>query len=149
MQHIKKTLLTAVLCWASIAAHAAMPASLNVSDCWIRALPGDLPSGGYFKVTNAASQPVDLVGISSDAFAMAMLHQTQSQGSTSTMVMVHKVQVPAHGSLSFAPGSYHVMLEHPKQPLKIGSSLPLTFAFSDGEKIAVPCQVKSAGTMSH
>lgn len=148
MKHIKKTLFVAALCGASIAAHAAAPAPLSVSDCWIRALPGDLPSGGYFKVANAGDQPVDLVGVASDAFGMAMLHQTQSQGSTSTMEMVHEAPVPAHGSLTFAPGSYHVMLEHPKQPLKIGTSIPLTFAFSDGEKVAAQCQVKSAGTMS-
>jgi len=148
MKHIKKTLFVAALCSASIAAQAATPASLSVSDCWIRALPGDLPSGGYFKVANAGDQSVDLVGVATDVFETAMLHQTQSQGSTSTRVMVDKAPVPAHGSLTFAPGSYHVMLERPKQPLRIGTSIPLAFAFSDGEKVAVQCQVKSAGTMS-
>ncbi len=49
---------------------------------------------------------VNLVGVSSGAFGMAMLHQTQSQGSTSSMAMVDQVAVPAHGSLVFAPGNY-------------------------------------------
>ena len=148
MKTSPKLLLAALLCGSSMQAFAGAVATASVSDCWIRALPGDLPSGGYFKASNAGDQPVNLVGISTEAFGMAMLHQTQSQGSTSSMAMVHQVAVPAHGLLVFAPGNYHVMLEHPKQPLKIGTTIPLTFSFSDGEKITAACAVKSASTMS-
>lgn len=119
-----------------------------VSDCWIRALPGNLPSGGYFSVMNMSDKPIDLTGVKTDAFGMAMLHQTQSNGSTSKMVMVGKATVPANGTLEFAPGGYHLMLEKPKQPLKVGTSIPLTFSFSDGEKVTSECAVKSAGTAS-
>ncbi|WP_341316125.1 copper chaperone PCu(A)C [Paraburkholderia sp. IMGN_8] len=147
MTNIQKLLLAAALCGTSISAFAGTAATASVSDCWIRALPGKLPSGGYFKASNAGDQPLNLVGVSSDAFGMAMLHQTQKQGSTSAMVMVDQVPVPAHGSLAFAPGNYHVMLEQPKEPLKIGSTIPLTFTFSDGQKVIAACTVKSAGTM--
>jgi copper(I)-binding protein len=148
MKTPRKLLLTALLCGSSIQAFAGAATTASISDCWIRALPGDLPSGGYFKASNTGDQPLDLVGVSADAFGMAMLHQTQSQGSTSAMAMVEQVTVPAHGSLVFAPGNYHVMLEHPKQPLKIGTTIPLTFSFSDGEKLTAACAVKSASTMS-
>jgi copper(I)-binding protein len=144
----RNLLLAALLCGSSMQAFAGAAATASVSDCWIRALPGDLPSGGYFKASNSGDQPVNLVGVGTDAFGMAMLHQTQSQGSTSSMAMVDQVAVPAHGSLVFAPGNYHVMLEHPKQPLKIGTTIPLTFSFSDGEKVTTACMVKSAGTMA-
>ena len=148
MKTTRKLLFAALLCGSSIQAFAGAAAAVSVSDCWIRALPGDLPSGGYFKASNTGDQPVNLTGISTDAFGMAMLHQTQSQGSTSSMAMVHQVAVPAHGSLVFAPGNYHVMLEHPKQPLKIGTTIPLAFSFSDGEKVTASCAMKSASTMS-
>ena len=142
-----KTLLLAALCGCVTPAIAA-PKAVMVSDCWIRALPGDLPSGGYFSVMNMSSKPVDLTGVETDAFGMAMLHQSQSNGSTSTMVMVDKATVPANGTLRFAPGGYHVMLEKPKQPLKVGTSILLTFSFSDGEKVTSECAVKSAGAAS-
>ncbi|SOF00650.1 hypothetical protein SAMN05446635_8710 [Burkholderia sp. OK233] len=148
MKTPRKLLLAVLLCGSSVQTFAGATATASVSDCWIRALPGDLPSGGYFKASNTGDQPVNLVGISTAAFGMAMLHQTQSQGSTSSMTMVDQVAVPAHGSLVFAPGNYHVMLEHPKQPLKIGTTIPLTFSFSDGEKVTASCAVKSASTMS-
>ncbi|MGF6771515.1 copper(I)-binding protein [Paraburkholderia sp. GAS199] len=149
MKNSYSMLLAALLCAASVQANAAGVANAAISDCWIRALPGDLPSGGYFKASNRGDQPVNLTGVGSDAFGMTMLHQTQSQGSTSSMAMIGQVTVPAHGSLVFAPGNYHVMLEHPKAALKIGSTLPLTFSFSDGEKITANCTVKNAGSMSH
>lgn len=145
MKRIFRTSAMVPLCMASLTALAAPPASVMVSGCWIRSMPGDLPSGGYFNAMNMSDRPVDLTGVETDAFGMAMLHQTQTSGSTSSMVMVDKVTVPANGTLTFAPGNYHVMLEHPRKPLKIGASVPLTFAFSDGEKVTAECIIKSPG----
>jgi periplasmic copper chaperone A len=149
MKTPRKTLLwlSLALCACTATALAA-PASVMVSDCWIRMLPGNLPSGGYFSVMNMSDKPVDLTGVETDAFGMAMLHQTQSNASTSKMVMVEKATVPANGTLKFAPGRYHVMLEEPKQPVKVGTSIRLTFSFSDGEKVTSECVVKNAGATS-
>ncbi|MBB5410514.1 copper(I)-binding protein [Paraburkholderia sp. Clong3] len=129
---------------ASLTAFAASSGAMMVSDCWIRSMPGDVPSGGYFKLMNMGDKPVDLEGVSTDAFGMSMLHQTQTTGSTSKMVMVDKVTVPANGTLAFAPGGYHVMFEKEKKPLTVGSTVPVTFKFSDGESIVGQCAVKSA-----
>lgn len=112
-------------------------------------MPGNLPSGGYFSAMNMSDQPIDLTGVQAAAFGMAMLHQTQSNGSMSKMVMVSKVTVPAKGTLTFAPGNYHVMLEQPKAALKIGTTLPMVFSFSDGEKVTAQCAVKSAATTAN
>ncbi len=143
---MKTSLLSLALCLCAAPALAA-PASVMVSDCWIRALPGDLPSAGYFNVMNMSDKPIGLVGVETDAFGMAMLHQTQSNGSTTTMVMVDKAPVPANGTLHFAPGGYHLMLEKPKHPLEVGSSIALTFSFDDGKKVTSECAVKSASAM--
>ncbi|WP_246797197.1 copper chaperone PCu(A)C [Burkholderia perseverans] len=146
---MKKTfVLAATLCAGSATAFAAPASSVMISDCWVRALPGNLPSGGYFSVMNMSDKPVDLTGVQTPAFGMAMLHQTQNNGSMSKMVMVGKATVPANGTLKFAPGGYHVMLEKPKQWVQAGASIPLTFSFSDGEKVTSDCAVKSAGTAS-
>jgi len=128
---------------ATLPAFAASSAMM-VSDCWIRSMPGDTPSGGYFKLMNMSDKPVDLVGVSTDAFGMSMLHETQSSGSTSKMVMVDKATVPANGTLAFAPGGYHVMFEKAKKPLTVGSSIPVTFKFGDGESVEAQCAVKNA-----
>ncbi|HTR08476.1 MAG TPA: copper chaperone PCu(A)C [Paraburkholderia sp.] len=129
---------------AALPACAASSSSMMVSDCWIRSMPGDTPSGGYFKLMNMSDKAIDLVGVDTEAFGMSMLHQTQSSGSTSKMVMVDKASVPANGTLAFAPGGYHVMFEKAKKPLTVGSSIPVTFKFSDGESVEAQCTVKNA-----
>ncbi|ACR31850.1 copper chaperone PCu(A)C [Burkholderia glumae] len=141
-------LLAAVPLAAACATALAAPGTLTISHCRIRAMPAGIPSGGFFEVANSGAKPVDLTEVSTDAFGMVMLHQTQSNGSMSKMVMVDKATVPAHGTLSFAPGGYHVMLEEPKQALKVGTTIPLTFTFSDGEKLSSPCLLESPKTMS-
>jgi copper(I)-binding protein len=127
----------------------AFAASASVSDCWVRLLPGNLPSGAYFTMSNASHTALELDGVESNAFGMAMLHRTQSNGSMSTMEMVHSATVPANGTLKFAPGGYHVMLEQPKHPLTVGSTIDLTFTFGNGEKTTAQCAVKSPATMAN
>ncbi|HEY1609017.1 MAG TPA: copper chaperone PCu(A)C [Paraburkholderia sp.] len=141
----RSTRILAALALASTS-YGAFAASASVSDCWVRLLPGSLPSGAYFTVTNTSNAAIDLQGVNTDAYGMAMLHRTQSNGSTSTMEMVHSATVPANGTLKFAPGGYHVMLEQPKHPLTVGSTIDLTFSFSDGEKTTAQCAVKSPAT---
>ncbi|WP_246794066.1 copper chaperone PCu(A)C [Burkholderia perseverans] len=141
-------LLAAAPLVAACATAFAAPGALTVSHCRIRAMPAGIPSGGFFEIANSGAKPVDLTDVATDAFGMAMLHQTQSNGSMSKMVMVDKATVPANGTLSFAPGGYHVMLEEPKQALKVGTTIPLTFTFSDGEKLTSPCMLESPKAMS-
>lgn len=145
MNHSMKMSFASLALALCAAPALAAPASVMVSDCWVRLLPGSLPSGGYFSVMNMGGKTVNLVGVETDAFGMAMLHQTQSNGSTSSMVMVDKAPVPANGTLKFAPGGYHLMLEKPTHALKVGMSIPMTFEFDDGEKVTSQCKVKSAG----
>jgi len=148
-QTMKRSIQVLAALSLASASFSALAASATVSDCWVRLLPGSLPSGAYFDVTNASNSPLELDGVDSDAFGMAMLHRTQSNGSTSSMEMVKSATVPANGTLKFAPGGYHVMLEEPKAPLKVGSTIALTFSFSNGEKTTAQCAVKSPATMGH
>lgn len=148
MKHFNPTLLAALLCCSPAAALAAAPAAVTVSGCWVRALPGSLPAGGYFKMTNSSDRAVNLVGVDTEAFGMAMLHETQNKGDMSTMVGVKEVTVPAHGTMSFAPGNYHIMLEKPTKPVKPGMAIPMTFTFSNGQQVVAQCAVKGADAMS-
>ena len=124
---------------------ASVPAPQGVSarDCWVRLLPGGVPSAGYFTIENSGGQPVSLTGVRSDAFGMAMLHQTsQDQQGRMSMSAVHDVPVPAMGRLAFAPGGYHVMLEKPAKPLHVGDRIALTLLFGN-EALTTQCDVRS------
>ncbi|WP_153101932.1 copper chaperone PCu(A)C [Paraburkholderia hayleyella] len=147
MKRYKLIQLGAVLAGAC-AAFSAQAADVRVERCWIRAMPASVPSAAYFELHNDSSDTRTLTGVKSSAFGMAMMHQTQTNGSTSTMVHVASVPVPANGTVSFAPKGYHVMLEHPvAPPLKVGSMLPLTLTFDNNSSVSVSCEAKSAMTM--
>ncbi len=124
----------------------AQSATLSTSGGWVRWLPAQLPAAGYLTVTNNGDKPVDLIGITSPDYGMAMLHQTTTEGSTSKMSMVGKLTVPAHGKVLFSPGNYHVMLEQPKHAIVPGDSIQLQLKFSNGETVVAPMPVKPAGT---
>lgn len=125
-------------------AAAMAPKDVSVKDCWIRLLPGSAPSAGYFTIENTGGQPVSLTGARTDAFGMAMLHQTsQDKQGVMGMSAVHDVPVPAKGRLAFAPGGYHVMLEKPARPLHVGDKVALTLVFGGSQALTTQCEARS------
>ena len=138
---VKAALLSVAL--AAFAA-PAFAGDLTVSDAWFRALPTGLPAGGYFTIKNSGDKNAVLTSAQSDSCGMTMLHKTETTGGMSRMDMVQSVVVPAHGSLSFAPGGYHIMCMEPSPEMSPGSSVNVTLNFADGTKLDVKFDVKGA-----
>src|SRR6516162_222658 len=84
----------------------AQAAPFQITDGWFRALPGNLPAGGYFTAHNGTGREISITGANSDACGMLMIHQSSNKGGMSGMDMVDKVSVPAGGTLRFAPAGY-------------------------------------------
>ncbi|WP_213780844.1 copper chaperone PCu(A)C [Caballeronia sp. dw_276] len=144
----KQTLIRAgLLAVSAVAFSNTQAATLTAHDCWVRLMPASLPSSGYFVVSNNGDKPATLTGAETPAFGMAMLHKSSSNGSTSTMAMVDSADVPAHGTLAFAPSGYHLMLEDAPKPLKVGTTIPLKLTFADQSTIDTQCAVKPASTV--
>jgi copper(I)-binding protein len=118
--------------------------AVSVSDAWIRALPDNLPAGGYFTLHNDTDKSVTLTGASSPACGMLMLHQSVETSGMSSMNDVPRVEVAPGATLSFAPGGYHLMCMEPTALLKQGATVPVTLDFGDGSKTAVEFSVRSA-----
>ncbi|SAK63653.1 hypothetical protein AWB77_02296 [Caballeronia fortuita] len=139
----------AVFAGALACVSISQAATLEARDCWVRAMPPNLPSSGYFTVANNGDKPATLTAAQTPAFRMTMMHKSDSKNGTATMSPVDSVDVPAHGTLSFAPKGYHLMLEEPGKPLKVGSTIPLTLSFADKSTLDVNCEVKSPATVGH
>ena len=90
-------------------------------------MPATVPSSGYFTLKNDGDAPVTLTGLDSPAYGMAMLHETQTSGSTAKMVHVDAVELPAHGTVTFKPKSYHVMLEQRAPSRRREGAVPAAF----------------------
>ncbi|MGH7092308.1 MAG: copper chaperone PCu(A)C, partial [Stellaceae bacterium] len=86
-----------------------------------------------------------LVGAQSSACGSLMLHRTESSGGVERMVMVPKVKVPAHGSVTFAPGGYHLMCMKPAAALMVqGHLVSVTLKFGNGETLSADFPVRNA-----
>lgn len=125
----------AALLLAAGTAHAS--ASVQVSDAWIRVLPGALPAGGYVVFENTGDKTVSVTGAESADYGMAMIHRSSTDTGMGRMVMVDSVPLPPKTPVAFAPGGYHVMLEAPKHTVKPGDAVVVTFELSDGTTLPV------------
>ena len=135
-----------VLAIAALAlAATASAADLRLTDAWVRWIPGGAPSGGYFTVHNDSPVPIELLGASSPEYGMVELHRTVMEGTTSRMEAIDKVAVPAHGKLQFKPGSYHLMLMHPKPGVKVGGEATVVLQFSGGRTLDARFPVRGPG----
>lgn len=122
----------------------AAPSGLAVSDAWFRSLPGTLPAGGYFTLRNTGNAKAVLTGAESPACGMLMLHRSENKGGMAGMDMVGAVDVPPGGSVSFTPGSYHLMCMDPKAGMKPGGSVPVTLRFQGGGQVMAQFDVRNA-----
>ena len=134
---MKKILLSFLLL-----ASPALAAPVTVSDAWFRALPGNLPAGGYFTAHNAGTKPLAITGASSPACGMLRLHQSTDKGGMSGMDMVANVPLPAGGTAKFTPGGFHLMCTGAK--MKIGAPVPVTLLLSDNSNVTAPFAVRDA-----
>jgi len=143
-----KTLLKAVALLMMAGSAAAAPAAqtgaptVTITDAWFRALPGQLPAGGYFTARNTGTRDLAITGAKSNGCGLLMLHESQNMGGMSSMNMARSVPLPAGGSVAFAPGGYHLMCEQPK--LKIGTPVSVVLSLSDGTSVAVRFAVRNA-----
>lgn len=121
---------------------------VTIDNCWIRHMPASVPSGGFFEAHNNSAENVQLLKVTSDAYGMIMLHETKTEDGVSKMSMVHDINIPANGNLSFKPGGYHVMLEQARPNLAVGEQIQLNFELSNDTVISAQCELKSPKDLS-
>ena len=125
-------------------ASPALAAKVEVTDAWFRALPANLPAGGYFRLRNSGTETAVLIGAKSSACGMLMLHQSMDMGGMEMMEMVGSVSVPAQGAIEFKPGGYHLMCMQPKPEMKPGGTVAVSLEFADGTKVDANFAVNGA-----
>ncbi len=123
---------------------AAAESGLALSDGYVRMIIPSRPAAGYFTLTNNGDSDRVLVGAASPGCGSVMLHQSKSVNGVEQMVPVASVPVPAHQSISFAPGGFHLMCMMPAASMKPGGSVSMTLKFQDGGTLTGDFPVRSA-----
>jgi copper(I)-binding protein len=136
-------MLLSVSCLAC-PSRAAAAQPLTVAKAWVRYLLPTIPAAGYMTIKNNGATDAVLVAAASPACGMLMLHESQDNSGMSMMMDVPKITIPAHGSVTFAPGGYHLMCMSPS--MAIGDRVRMTLSFQNGETLSVTAPVYGAQT---
>jgi hypothetical protein len=127
---------------STVAAAAVPPATIVVSDAWVRWLPANLPAGGYVTLRNTGTQAQVLTGVTSPDFAEISLHHSFQRDGVSQMQPVAQIEIAPGHALSLAAGGYHLMLEQPTRPLKPGDEVSITLHFAGGASTTAQFEVR-------
>jgi periplasmic copper chaperone A len=122
-----------------------------VEGAWVRpAVAGQLGTGAFMKLT--ARKATQLVDVSSTVAGTAEVHEMKMEGDIMRMRRIAKLDLPAGQAVELKPGGYHLMLLDLKQPLAVGSTVPLTLLFRDASgaesrlELKVPVATKAPGS---
>jgi copper(I)-binding protein len=127
------------------AARAASP-DVAVTGGRMQVLLPSRPAAGYFTLANQGSMPLVLSGASAPDCHSLMLHKSTEEGGVARMAMVASVPVPPHGSISFAPGGYHLMCMQPTGILLTHKGTEtVTLKFSGGDSVSIPFAIQGVG----
>jgi copper(I)-binding protein len=113
---------------------------------WARATPKGAEVGsGYLTIQNKGAEPDRLTGGSAD-FATVEVHQASTENGVSKMREVAGgLAIPAHGSVGFSPGGYHLMFMHLTHPLTKGDTVKATLNFEHAGPVEVEFNVTGVG----
>ena len=128
-------------------AHDYKLGSLEIEHPWSRATPPTAPSaGGFLKIVNKGTTADRLVSVKSTASAKTEIHEMKMEGSVMRMRELDKgLEIPAGGSVTLAPGGYHLMFMQLKEPFKQDAKVPVTLVFEKAGSIDVELNVVAMG----
>lgn len=149
---MKAMLLICLVAFVPAAAQACGEVALGeltVTDAWSRATIGaGRPGIFYVEIRNAGARDDALLGLSTPAASMPMLHETVVKDGLATMPHAAAVPIPADGVVQLAPGGFHGMLMGLTAPLTEGGSFPVTLTFREAGEVTVETQVQSIRSMA-
>jgi hypothetical protein len=133
---------------AALAQQTVKAGTLEIAHPWSRATPGGAKvAGGYVTVTNSGAAPDTLMAAAADSISgKAEIHEVSMKDGVMSMKRLPAgIAIPAGGTLTLKPGSYHIMFLALKQPLKQGDTFPGSLTFAKAGKVDVEFTVEPTG----
>jgi copper(I)-binding protein len=151
-------MMKAALAAVALLVAAALPAAaaergLEARRPWSRPAAAGTNGVGYLTLVNHGKADA-LVSVESPAAAKVEAHLSKMSGGVMSMAPEPRVEVPAGGQVSFAPGGRHLMLMGLKRALRVGDHVPATLRFASGRTLKVDFTVQTGapaatGAMEH
>jgi copper(I)-binding protein len=144
----KLIVLAALLLPACFAnAHEYKTGELEIAHPWSQELPPNAQTvAAYFVITNKGKTADRLLSVDSPIAGAAELHEHVMQNDMMKMQQVPSVEIPAGGTVTFAPMAYHVMLLELKDRslLSDGKRFALTMHFEKSADVTVEVAVQKS-----
>lgn len=140
--------LLALVASAGLAAAQDKTGTIRIENPWARAMIGPARIGAVYLVVRNEGRTADrLISVESPVSAAELhAHRTDAKG-VMRMRPLSAVEIPAGGTVEFAPGGLHVMLPGIKAPLEEGQHFPLTLRFEKAGAVTVDVSVLSPTAM--
>jgi len=127
--------------------NASAADTLKIIKAWIpEAPPAASVMAGYMEIQNNGHKNIDIISISSDAFASIEMHRSVESDGFAKMQPQKKLSIPANENLILQSGSYHLMLIKPVKWLKHGDKVTLNFKLSNNTTQSLEIFVKKNKT---
>jgi len=144
---LKKILLLSALLLPAclVEAHDYVKGQLSITHAWSMELPPNaLTVAAYFVISNKGADADRLLTVDSPIAGAAQLHEHVTKDGLMKMQQIETVDVPASGTVTFAPMAYHVMLLDLKDRSKLttGQTFPLTLHFEKAGDVTVQVMVQ-------
>jgi copper(I)-binding protein len=139
-------------CLLSQPLHAgdAVSGNLVITQAWSRATPGGARvAGGYLTVENRGTAPERLLSGSTELARKLEIHTMAGDDGVMTMRPVEGgLTIAPGGSVTFAPGGYHLMFVDLNAPLRQGVQVPVTLNFEHAGAIKAVFDVQGMGAQA-
>ena len=102
----------------------------------------------FMVIENDEDKEVRVVNAYAPGFSTIELHKSVEENGMHKMLKQDAMVVPAMGSLTLKPGSYHIMLIGVQDPRpKAGDVIPVRLDFEGGKQMTVQVPVKKRADM--
>lgn len=106
---------------------------------------GAAVGGGYLTITNSTAEADVLIAVASPRAPRVEIHEMSMDGNVMRMRAVERIEAPAGGSVSLAPGRAHLMFMDVPAPFAIGEEVSVTLTFEHAGAVEVTLPVRQAG----
>ena len=129
------------------AATDAATSQIAITAPWSRETAEGQDAGGAFMtIANTGTVADRLTGGSTAVAGEVQVHTVDmTDGVMRMRQLTDGLEIPAGGSVTLKPGSFHIMLMQLKQPLDQGETVPVTLTFEKAGPVEIELAVQPVG----
>jgi copper(I)-binding protein len=129
--------------------HDTTIGAIVIGHPWSRAAGANTNGAAYMTLRNTGRDADRLLVASTPVARTVELHTHVRDGEVMRMRPVADIPIPAGQTVRLRPGGLHVMLIGLKEPLRQGTTVPLTLRFERAGETTVQLEIQAAGARGH